>query len=134
MADGASNADIARRLKHTRKVATSWRQRWVECVPALQAAEAEGEDDKVIGKLIEAVLADAYRAGTPGKFSAEQIVQIIALACEKPTASGRPISHWTAAELANEAIKRGIVESISPRSVSRFLARPISSRIAVATG
>lgn len=31
-----------------------------------------------------------------------------------------PVSHWTP-ELAREAAKRGIVESISPRQVDRFL-------------
>jgi hypothetical protein len=31
------------------------------------------------------------------------------------------VSHWTPTELAAEAIKRGIVEKISPRSVGRFL-------------
>jgi hypothetical protein len=45
----------------------------------------------------------------------------MALACEDPQASSLPISHWTPKELANEAIRRGIVSSISPRSVGRFL-------------
>jgi hypothetical protein len=46
------------------------------------------------------------------------------LACEDPREeSGRPITHWSTAELADEAIERGIVESISPRSVGRFLGR-----------
>jgi hypothetical protein len=45
----------------------------------------------------------------------------MALACEDPKASSLPISHWTPTELAKEAIRRGIVESISPRSVGRFL-------------
>lgn len=134
MADGANNADVARRFNHTRKVATTWRQRWVDCAPALEAAEAEGEDDKALDKLLAAVLADEYRSGAPGKFTPEQIVQIIALACEDPSDSGRPISHWTPRELADEAVKRKIVERISVRSVGRFLAKPTSGRIAVATG
>jgi putative transposase len=45
----------------------------------------------------------------------------VALACEPPDLSHRPISHWTPRELADEARKRGIVESISPRHVGRFL-------------
>jgi hypothetical protein len=45
----------------------------------------------------------------------------MALACEDPHASSLPISHWTPQELAKEAIRRGIVASISPRSVGRFL-------------
>jgi transposase len=71
--------------------------------------------------LIITVLSDCPRSGTPNFFSTEQVVQIVALACEKPQASERPISHWSARELADEAIKRGIVEKISPRSVGRFL-------------
>jgi len=49
------------------------------------------------------------------------VAQIISLACEKPEDSGLPVSHWTPPELAREAAKRGIVESISPRQVDRFL-------------
>jgi len=45
----------------------------------------------------------------------------MALACEPPEHSERPISHWTPRELAAEAIKRGIVETISERHVGRFL-------------
>ena len=127
MADGENNTEVTRRLKHTRKVATIWRQRWVGSAAALQAAEGEG--DKALDQLLEKILADEYRSGVPSKFTPEQIVQIVALACEAPAVSERPIGHWTARELAEEAVKRGIVESISARSVARFLARPISSRI-----
>jgi hypothetical protein len=45
----------------------------------------------------------------------------MALACEAPADSERPISHWTPREVAAEAIKRGIVETISERHVGRFL-------------
>jgi hypothetical protein len=38
-----------------------------------------------------------------------------------PAAADRPVSHWPPRELAEEAIKRGIVEKISPRTVERFL-------------
>jgi putative transposase len=48
-------------------------------------------------------------------------MQIMALACEKPEAADRPVSTWTPSELADEAIKRGIVTKISPRTVERFL-------------
>ena len=72
---------------------------------------------------------DLPRSGSPGKFTAEQVTQILAVACEDPEASGRPVTHWTPRELADEVAKRGIVESISPRQVGRFLKiRPSSSR------
>lgn len=54
-------------------------------------------------------------------FTTEQVVQIVALACESPQTPGYPLSHWTPMELAAEAIKRGIVKRVSPRSVGRFL-------------
>jgi len=66
-------------------------------------------------------LSDLPRSGTPPKFTAEQLVQIMAVACEAPAESGRPVSHWTPPELADEVVKRQIVESISPSSVWRFL-------------
>src|SRR5207249_986229 len=47
--------------------------------------------------------------------------EIVAVACEAPTDSGRPVSHWTPREVAEEVRKRGIVETISTRSVGRFL-------------
>jgi hypothetical protein len=56
----------------------------------------------------------------------EQITAIIALACEAPADSDLPISHWTPPELAREAIKRGIADSISARQVDRFLSRSTS--------
>ena len=53
----------------------------------------------------------------------DQITQIVALSCEEPQQSGRPITNWTQRELADEAEKRGIVKKISHRSVGRFLKR-----------
>ena len=115
-----NNEQVAYELDSNRNTVRYWRQRWLEAAPALEAAEATG-DDKVLAELIEKVLADELRAGAPATFTVEQIVGIVALACEAPSDSGRPVSHWTPSELADEAIKRGIVDSISPRSVGRFL-------------
>jgi transposase len=67
-------------------------------------------------------LQDAPRPGVPATFTVEQLTHLFAVACENPKESGRPISHWTATELADELTKRGIVESISPRHVRRLLA------------
>lgn len=44
----------------------------------------------------------------------------MAIACEDLQASDYPVGHWTPKEVAAEAIKRGIVESISERQVGRF--------------
>ena len=56
-----------------------------------------------------------------GESAAERAV--VALACERPEESGLPISQWSASDLAREVVRRGIVTSISPRSVGRFLKR-----------
>jgi len=48
-------------------------------------------------------------------------MQIIAISDEELAKTGRPISHWAPSELADKAIKRKIVESISALSVGRFL-------------
>jgi putative transposase len=98
-----------------------WRDRWLDAADRLAAAEADGACDADLLGLIEAALDDAPRPGGPATFSPEQIVQIVAVACEPPEKSGRPISHWTHAELADEVKKRHIVKNISPRSVGRFL-------------
>ncbi len=89
-ASGASNTEIAQRLGLNRNTVRLWRERWVE-VAALAEVEDEA-NDKELFAVIEEVLSDAYRSGTPATFSAEQIVQIVALACEAPTLSKRPIS------------------------------------------
>jgi len=50
-----------------------------------------------------------------------QIAKIINLSLQKPESVGVPITHWTSEELARKAIKDNIVESISPRQISRYL-------------
>lgn len=60
--------------------------------------------------------------------------RIVALACEAPAGSGRPISQWTGREVADEAIQRGIVAAISPRHAARLLKKGTSGRTASATG
>jgi putative transposase len=122
-ATGANNQQIGRRLNIQRGTARTWRERWAAAAPGLLVAEEEGIDDKRLIELIEQVLDDEPRPGAPGVFEAEQIVQIIAVACEDPRDSERPVTHWTPRELADEVIKREIVSRISPRSVGRFLKR-----------
>jgi putative transposase len=100
----------------------AWRDRWLEAMEVLQRVEQE-QTPQQLRRLVEVILDDAPRPGKPATFTPEQIVQIIAVACEPPEQSGRPISHWTARELADEVQKRQIVATISPRSVGRFLKR-----------
>jgi len=122
-AAGQSISSIARTLEIGNEAVRLWRTRWEQARTAL--SEATPED---LEEVMEAILADAPRPGTPATFTPEQVAKIIAVACEKPSDSQRPISHWTPRELADEVIKRGIVHSISVRQVGRFFSRRTSSR------
>jgi putative transposase len=113
----------ARQLGLTRLTIRHWRDRWLQATPQLQQAELEQAPEPTLLALIEQVLADAPRPGAPATFTPEQIVQVVAVACEPPEKSGRPIDHWTSRELADEVKKRRLVPNISPRSAGRFLKR-----------
>lgn len=122
-ADGASNRGLAQRLGLARNTVQAWRDRWAQAGETLLAAELEGGegDDRALGAVVRGVLADDPRPGAPPTFTPEQLCQIMAMACEPPGDSGRPISQWTPRELADEASQRGIVDRISARTVGRFL-------------
>ena len=112
---------VARQLGLTRLTVRVWRDRWRQATPALQRAEQEQATEQQLLALLQDLLDDDDRPGTPATFTPEQIVGVVAVACEPPEKSGRPIDHWTARELADEVKKRRIVPAISPRTVGRFL-------------
>lgn len=118
-----NNEQIARQYGLDRSTVRTWRTRWLMIAPRLEAAGTAGDDDRLLARLVTDALDDAPRTGAPPTFTAEQVVQIVALACEPPPGSDRPVSHWTPREVAEEAITRHIVPTISPRSVGRFLKR-----------
>lgn len=115
-AAGQNTAEIAQALNVSMDMARLWRRRWLELQPiALEDLSVEER------------LEDLPRPGTPPRLTADQICQIEQLACEKPERSGRPISQWTGREIADELVKRGIVDHISPRHASRLLKKGVSS-------
>ena len=116
-ADGLSNSEIARAIGVHLDTVRKWRRRWcaARAVPAAELGVA-------------ARLADGPRTGTPARITPEQVCRIMALACEAPGESGRPISQWSTTELAAEIKRRGIVDEISPRHAARLLKRGISGR------
>jgi putative transposase len=118
--DGLANEDIAGQVGCERHAVGPWRHRWAEAFDRLILIEC-CEKPSALPRAIEGVLSDLPRSGSPGKFTAEQITQILAVACEDPEASDRPVTHWTPRELADEVVKRKIVASISARQVGRFL-------------
>lgn len=119
-AAGRGISESAAELGIWRKTVRHWRRRWEAAAASAGVAER---------------LDDAPRCGAPAVFTAEQICQIMALACEDPERLDVPISQWTQSELARQAVRRGIVERISHGSVGRFLKKgATSSRIAAAIG
>lgn len=106
---GDGTRQIARHLHLSEDAVCHWKQRWREC-----AKTGLGDTH------VRAWLLDAPRCGGPPTFTAEQWCQIMALACSDPKDSGRPLSHWTIREVADEAIKRQIVDPISACHVGRF--------------
>jgi transposase len=107
---GKTNSAIAAALAVSINLVQRWRNRWAK-------AQTISYDDLSI----EDRLQDAPRPGAPLKITADQRCQIEALACEKPEKSGRPISQWTAREIADELMTRQIVASISGRHAARLL-------------
>ena len=82
-ADGANNQQVATRLGIDRETAGIWRTRWLQASEKLTAADIQA-DDKTLRALIEDVLADAPRPGTPATFTPEQLCQLMALAVSLP--------------------------------------------------
>ena len=117
-ADGANNCQIARQLDVSLDMVRRWRERWLVLQPA-------SLDDLPLADR----LTDAPRPGAPVHITAEQVAKIVALACEPPADSQRPISQWTSREIADEIKNRGIVEQISGRHAARLLKRGRSNRI-----
>lgn len=111
-ADGRSNAQIARELGTNVETPRLWRNRWLNLSPIAL-------DDLSVEERLE----DLPRPGAPPQITADQRCQIEAMACEEPEDSERPISHWTAREIADEIMKRGILDQISPRHAARLLKR-----------
>jgi len=116
-AEGKNNAEIARELNQSIDMVRLWRRRWHELEPiAWDDLSAEERLD------------DLPRPGAPPRLTADQICRIEQMACEAPEKAGRPISRWTGREIADELVKRSIVDRISARHAARLLKKGASSR------
>jgi transposase len=111
-AQGKNNSQIAHELQVSLDMVRLWRNRWrhLQAIPLTDLSAADR-------------LADLPRPGAPARITAAQRCQLEVLACEKPEKSGRPISHWTGREMADELVSRGIVEQISARHAGRLFKR-----------
>jgi putative transposase len=118
-ADGLSTAEVARRLHLDEDTVRLWRARW--SAGATAGVTNPPATPSMANQSVAERLADAPKSGRPARITPEQLCQIIALACELPADSDRPISQWSARELADEIMRRGIVARISPRHAGRIL-------------
>jgi transposase len=116
---GLKNEQIAAEVGLIRRQVGLWRRRWRDAWDSLCVWECT--EPHRLREAILNVLADAPRPGCPGKITAAQVAQILAVACESPKLSGRPISRWTHKELRDEVVKRQILERISVAQVGRYL-------------
>lgn len=116
--EAMSNKEISQEMGVDQSDVTKWTRRWIE-----RASEP-----------LEERISDLPRPGTPARITPEQWCQIMALACEPPEAHGRPITHWTHKELAEEIVKQGLAESISASHVGNFLKKQTCNPTAVDTG
>jgi transposase len=101
-AEGNSNAAIAADLRVHVDTVRKWRRRFCQ--------------HRLTG------LKDLPRSGRPCLFSALQVAEVKALACELPADSGVPLAKWSCPDLAAEASRRGVVSAVSSSSVRRWLA------------
>ena len=124
-AEGKGPSEAAREMGCARKVAREWPMRFAKARQDWGEAADKWDQKVLTGKVLD-VLEDRERSGAPPTFTPEQLCQVMAVAIEKPEECGRPISHWSARELADEAKRRQIVSSISTRHVGRFLKKWIS--------
>jgi len=107
---GRTSSTISRELQVSINTAQRWRNRFAK-------AQTISYDDLSL----EDRLQDGPRPGAPARITADQRCKIEALACERPENSERPISQWTAREIADEVMNRKIVERISARHAARLL-------------
>ena len=101
-AAGATNTEIAAEVGVHVDTVRKWRRRFV-------TAGLPGLDD-------------LPRSGRPRVFTPVQVAEVKALACTLPAETGQPLSRWSSADLARQAITRGLAEAISPATVRRWLA------------
>lgn len=116
---------VASKYAVGRDTVRRWCQRWQSYQAELDRLESAYQADILsqtrYRREIETLLADAERPGAPATFTEEQKRQIIAVATRKPEDEGVPVTHWSHDLLAKPVVDKGIVKTISPAHIGRFL-------------
>jgi putative transposase len=120
-----NKSSVATKYSVGRDTVGRWCQRWQDYQAELQRLEGEHQasslSDTLYRREIEAILGDAERPGAPATFTEEQKRQIIAVAARDPEDEGVPVTHWSHDLLAQTVVAKGIVKTISPAQIGRFL-------------
>jgi transposase len=103
-AAGQSNKAIATKDSTTRGTVRRWRQRY-----------CQSRQDHPQGTVLSR-LQDRGRSGAPETITAEQYIDLLALATTAPEQKALPFTHWSSRDLADQ-----VDFSIHPSTVSRFL-------------
>jgi hypothetical protein len=113
-AKGQTNAAIAADLGMHIDTVRKWRRRFCQ----------HGIDGR----------GDRPRSGRPARFTPVQVAEVKALACTPPADVSVPLARWSAAELAGGAVPQGLVETISPATVSRSASGTASAFVTLSGG
>lgn len=118
-ADGFNNMQISKQVGLGQDSVSKWRSRFIKNLPLLQ--EVAEKDPSNLEEAVSCFLNDCPRPGQPSHYTDEQIIRILEVACRNPEELGYEASHWSLNLLVDAVIKEGIVDSISAKTVSRFL-------------
>lgn len=93
------NVQIAQAVGCSVAMVKEWRRRWTQ----------------------QGTLKARPRSGGPRHIPALVRAQIVALACSKPSAHGKVWKRWSGEKLAQVAVEEGIVSTVSPSPIRRWL-------------
>lgn len=119
-AAGTTNQSIAKQRGIEEHRVARWRNRWKERHEQWKQSDPELRPP-MSEKLVKEWLSDKKGRGKKPHITEEQKALILAVACEPPSQSGYPHTHWTDRLLAQEVIRRGIVETLSHVWIWSFL-------------
>lgn len=118
-ADGLNNLQISYQVSIKQDSVSKWRNRFLKGLPLLE--EVEVQDPAQLESKVKSLLADNARPGQPPTYTDEQIIKILEIACRNPEEYGYEASHWSLNQLVEVTIKEGIADTISAKTISRFL-------------
>ncbi|NJM73387.1 MAG: helix-turn-helix domain-containing protein [Scytonema sp. RU_4_4] len=115
-AEGKTNTAISQEVGMSITQVGTWRKKWAESVETTQQSTSWEE----LVEKTEAILSS--KAGRPKLCEQQQVAQIVEISCRYPQQRSK---HAQNELIASEAINRGIVRKISPRSVGRLLRKSV---------